>query len=165
MLNDEIQLIVKMLLNKYPQIEKMEFLQLKYERIYCFKCSNNIKCFLLVKDSLIENYIAIFVKNGNYKANLNFPNKIYISNDLLIKSEEYYENNKFKHEIMHNYYSKGKLKNKLYFNEIDQFHRLDGPAFISYSPTGKVIKRKFFLNDEMYDELSYEVKIACEKLN
>ena len=65
MLNDEIQLIVKMLLNKYPQIEKMEFLQLKYERIYCFKCSNNIKCFLLVKDSLIENYIAIFVKNGN----------------------------------------------------------------------------------------------------
>ena len=165
MLNDEIQLIVKMLLNKYPQIEKMEFLQLKYERIYCFKCSNNIKCFLLVKDSLIENYIAIFVKNGNYKANLNFPNKIYISNDLLIKSEEYYENNKFKHEIMNNYYSKGKLKNKLYFNEIDQFHRLDGPAFISYSPTGKVIKRKFFLNDEMYDELSYEVKIACEKLN
>jgi hypothetical protein len=165
MLNDEIQLIVKMLLNKYPQIEKMEFLQLKYERIYCFKCSNNIKCFLLVKDSLIENYIAIFVKNGNYKANLNFPNKIYISNDLLIKSEEYYENNKFKYEIMYNYYSKGKLKNKLYFNEIDQFHRLDGPAFISYSPTGKVIKRKFFLNDEMYDELSYEVKIACEKLN
>lgn len=165
MLNDEIQLIVKMLLNKYPQIEKMEFLQLKYERIYCFKCSNNIKCFLLVKDSLIENYIAIFVKNGNYKANLNFPNKIYISNDLLIKSEEYYENNKFKYEIMYNYYSKGKLKNKLYFNEIDQFHRLDGPAFISYSPTGKVIKRKFFLNDEMYDELSYEVKIACENLN
>ena len=165
MLNDEIQLIVEMLLNKYPQIEKMEFLQLKYERIYCFKCSNNIKCFLLVKDSLIENYIAIFVKNGNYKANLNFPNKIYISNDLLIKSEEYYENNKFKYEIMYNYYSKGKLKNKLYFNEIDQFHRLDGPAFISYSPTGKVIKRKFFLNDEMYDELSYEVKIACEKLN
>ena len=165
MLNDEIQLIVKMLLNKYPQIEKMEFLQLKYERIYCFKCSNNIKCFLLVKNSLIENYIAIFVKNGNYKANLNFPNKIYISNDLLIKSEEYYENNKFKYEIMYNYYSKGKLKNKLYFNEIDQFHRLDGPAFISYSPTGKVIKRKFFLNDEMYDELSYEVKIACEKLN
>lgn len=165
MLNDEIQLIVKMLLNKYPQIEKMEFLQLKYERIYCFKCSNNIKCFLLVKDSLIENYIAIFVKNGNYKANLNFPNKIYISNDLLIKSEEYYENNKFKYEIMYNYYSKGKLKNKLYFNEIDQFHRLDGPAFISYSPTGKVIKRKFFLNDEMYDELSYEVKIACENLS
>ena len=165
MLNDEIQLIVEMLLNKYPQIEKMEFLQLKYERIYCFKCSNNIKCFLLVKDSLIENYIAIFVKNGNYKANLNFPNKIYISNDLLIKSEEYYENNKFKYEIMYNYYSKGKLKNKLYFNEIDQFHRLDGPAFISYSPTGKVIKRKFFLNDEMYDELSYEVKIACENLN
>ena len=165
MLNDEIQLIVKMLLNKYPQIEKMEFTQLKYERIYCFKCSNNIKCFLLVKDSLIENYIAIFVKNGNYKANLNFPNKIYISNDLLIKSEEYYENNKFKYEIMYNYYSKGKLKNKLYFNEIDQFHRLDGPAFISYSPTGKVIKRKFFLNDEMYDELSYEVKIACENLN
>ena len=165
MLNDEIQLIVEMLLNKYPQIEKMEFLQLKYERIYCFKCSNNIKCFLLVKDSLIENYIAIFVKNGNYKANLNFPNKIYINNDLLIKSEEYYENNKFKYEIMYNYYSKGKLKNKLYFNEIDQFHRLDGPAFISYSPTGKVIKRKFFLNDKMYDELSYEVKIACEKLN
>lgn len=165
MLNDEIQLIVEMLLNKYPQIEKMEFIQLKYERIYCFKCSNNIKCFLLVKDSLIENYIAIFVKNGNYKANLNFPNKIYISNDLLIKSEEYYENNKFKYEIMYNYYSKGKLKNKLYFNEIDQFHRLDGPAFISYSPTGKVIKRKFFLNDEMYDELSYEVKIACENLN
>ena len=165
MLNDEIQLIVEMLLNKYPQIEKMEFLQLKYEKIYCFKCSNNIKCFLLVKDSLIENYIAIFVKNGNYKANLNFPNKIYISNDLLIKSEEYYENNKFKYEIMYNYYSKGKLKNKLYFNEIDQFHRLDGPAFISYSPTGKVIKRKFFLNDEMYDELSYEVKIACENLN
>ena len=165
MLNDEIQLIVEMLLNKYPQIEKMEFLQLKYERIYCFKCSNNIKCFLLVKDSLIENYIAIFVKNGNYKANLNFPNKIYISNDLLIKSEEYYENNKFKYEIMYNYYSKGKLKNKLYFNEIDQFHRLDGPAFISYSPTGKVIKRKFFLNDEMYDELSYEVNIACENLN
>ena len=165
MLNDEIQLIVKMLLNKYPQIEKMEFLQLKYERIYCFKCSNNIKCFLLVKDSLIENYIAIFVKNGNYKANLNFPNKIYISNDLLIKSEEYYENNKFKYEIMYNYYSKGKLKNKLYFNEIDQFHRLDGPAFISYSPTGKVIKRKFFLNDKIYDELPYEVKIACENLN
>ena len=165
MLNDEIQLIVKMLLNKYPQIEKMEFLQLKYERIYCFKCSNNIKCFLLVKDSLIENYIAIFVKNGNYKANLNFPNKIYISNDLLIKSEEYYENNKFKHEIMHNYYSKGKLKNKLYFNEIDQFHRLDGPAFISYSPAGKIIKRKFFLNDKIYDELPYEVKIACENLN
>src|SRR5574344_1997986 len=157
MLNDEIQLIVEMLLNKYPQIEKMEFVQLKYEKIYCFKCSNNIKCFLLVKDSL--------VKNGNYKANLDFPNKIYINNDLLIKSEEYYENNKFKHEIMHNYYSKGRLKNKLYFNEIDQFHRLDGPAFISYSPTGKVIKRKFFLNDEMYDELSYEVKIACEKLN
>ena len=96
MLNDEIQLIVKMLLNKYPHIEKMEFFQLKYERIYYFKCSNNIKCFLLVKDSLIENYIAIFVKNGNYKANLNFPNKIYISNDLLIKSEEYYENNKLK---------------------------------------------------------------------
>ena len=165
MLNDEIQLIVKMLLNKYPQIEKMEFLQLKYERIYCFKCSNNIKCFLLVKDSLVENYIAIFVKNGNYKANLNFPNKIYINNDLLIKSEEYYENNKFKCEIMNDYYSKRKLKNKLYFNEIDQFHRLDGPAFISYSPTGKVIKRKFFLNDEMYDELSYEVKIACENLN
>ena len=165
MLNDKIQLIVEMLLNKYPQIEKMEFVQLKYEKIYCFKCSNNIKCFLLVKDSLIENYIAIFVKNGNYKANLNFPNKIYISNDLLIKSEEYYENNKFKYEIMYNYYSKGKLKNKLYFNEIDQFHRLDGPAFISYSPTGKVIKRKFFLNDEMYDELSYEVKIACENLN
>ena len=131
MLNDEIQLIVKMLLNKYPQIEKMEFLQLKYERIYCFKCSNNIKCFLLVKDSLIENYIAIFVKNGNYKANLDFPNKIYINNDLLIKSEEYYENNKFKCEIMNDYYS----------------------------------KRKFFLNDKMYDELSYEVKIACEKLN
>ena len=165
MLNDEIQLIVEMLLNKYPQIEKMEFLQLKYERIYCFKCSNNIKCFLLVKDSLIENYIAIFVKNGNYKANLDFPNKIYINNDLLIKSEEYYENNKFKCEIMNDYYFKRKLKNKLYFNEIDQFHRLDGPAFISYSPTGKVIKRKFFLNDKMYDELSYEVKIACEKLN
>ena len=94
MLNDEIQLIVEMLLNKYPQIEKMEFVQLKYKKIYCFKCSNNIKCFLLVKDSLVENYIAIFVKNGNYKANLDFPNKIYINNDLLIKSEEYYENNK-----------------------------------------------------------------------
>ena len=165
MLNDEIQLIVKMLLNKYPQIEKMEFLQLKYERIYCFKCSNNIKCFLLVKDSLVENYIAIFVKNGNYKANLNFPNKIYIDNDLLIKSEEYYENNKFKYEIMYNYYSKRKLKNKLYFNEIGQLHRSDGPAFISYSPAGKIIKRKFFLNDKIYDELPYEVKIACEKLN
>ena len=165
MLNDEIQLIVKMLLNKYPQIEKMEFLQLKYERIYCFKCSNNIKCFLLVKDSLIENYIAIFVKNGNYKANLNFPNKIYIDNDLLIKSEEYYENNKFKYEIMYNYYSKRKLKNKLYFNEIGQLHRSNGPAFISYSPTGKVIKRKFILNDKIYDELSYEVKIACENLS
>ena len=118
MLNDEIRLIVEMLLNKYPQIEKMEFLQLKYERIYCFKCSNNIKCFLLVKDSLVENYIAIFVKNGNYKANLDFPNKIYINNDLLIKSEEYYENNKFKCEIMNDYYSKRKLKNKLYFNEL-----------------------------------------------
>ena len=165
MLNDEIQLIVEMLLNKYPQIEKMEFLQLKYERIYCFKCSNNIKCFLLVKDSLIENYIAIFVKNGNYKANLNFPNKIYIDNDLLIKSEEYYENNKFKYEIMYNYYSKRKLKNKLYFNEIGQLHRSNGPAFISYSPAGKVVKKNFFLNDKMYDELPYEVKIACEKLN
>ena len=165
MLNDEIQLIVEMLLNKYPQIEKMEFLQLKYERIYCFKCSNNIKCFLLVKDSLVENYIAIFVKNGNYKANLDFPNKIYIDNDLLIKSEEYYENNKFKCEIMNDYYSKRKLKNKLYFNEIGQLHRSDGPAFISYSPAGKIIKRKFFLNDKIYDELSYEVKIACEKLN
>ena len=165
MLNDEIQLIVEMLLNKYPQIEKMEFTQLKYERIYCFKCSNNIKCFLLVKDSLVENYIAIFVKNGNYKANLDFPNKIYINNDLLIKSEEYYENNKFKCEIMNDYYSKRKLKNKLYFNEIGQLHRSDGPAFISYSPAGKVIKRKFFLNDKMYDELPYEVKIACENLN
>ena len=165
MLNDEIQLIVKMLLNKYPQIEKMEFLQLKYERIYCFKCSNNIKCFLLVKDSLVENYIAIFVKNGNYKANLDFPNKIYINNDLLIKSEEYYENNKFKCEIMNDYYSKRKLKNKLYFNEIGQLHRSDGPAFISYSPAGKVIKKNFFLNDKMYDELPYEVKIACENLN
>ena len=165
MLNDEIQLIVKMLLNKYPQIEKMEFLQLKYERIYCFKCSNNIKCFLLVKDSLVENYIAIFVKNGNYKANLDFPNKIYINNDLLIKSEEYYENNKFKCEIMNDYYSKRKLKNKLYFNEIGQLHRSDGPAFISYSPAGKIIKRKFFLNDKIYDELPYEVKIACENLN
>ena len=165
MLNDEIQLIVKMLLNKYPQIEKMEFVQLKYEKIYCFKCSNNIKCFLLVKDSLVENYIAIFVKNGNYKANLSFPNKIYINNDLLIKSEEYYENNKFKHEIIHNYYSKEKLKNKLYFNEIGQLHRSDGPAFISYSPAGKIIKRKFFLNDKIYDELPYEVKIACENLN
>ena len=165
MLNDEIQLIVEMLLNKYPQIEKMEFLQLKYERIYCFKCSNNIKCFLLVKDSLIENYIAIFVKNGNYKANLDFPNKIYINNDLLIKSEEYYENNKFKCEIMNDYYFKRKLKNKLYFNEIGQLHRSDGPAFISYSPAGKIIKRKFFLNDKIYDELPYEVKIACENLN
>ena len=165
MLNDEIQLIVKMLLNKYPQIEKMEFTQLKYERIYCFKCSNNIKCFLLVKDSLVENYIAIFVKNGNFKANLNFPNKIYISNDLLIKSEEYYENNKFKYEIMHNYYSKGRLKNKSYFNEIGQLHRSDGPAFISYSPTGKVIRKKFILNDKIYDELSYEVKVACKKLS
>ena len=165
MLNDEIQLIVEMLLNKYPQIEKMEFLQLKYERIYCFKCSNNIKCFLLVKDSLVENYIAIFVKNGNYKANLNFPNKIYINNDLLIKSEEYYENNKFKCEIMNDYYSKRKLKNKLYFNEIGQLHRSDGPAFISYSPAGKVVKKNFFLNDKMYDELPYEVKIACENLN
>ena len=165
MLNDEIQLIVEMLLNKYPQIEKMEFIQLKYERIYYFKCSNNIKCFLLVKDSLVENYIAIFVKNGNYKANLNFPNKIYIDNDLLIKSEECYENNKFKYEIMYNYYSKRKLKNKLYFNEIGQLHRSDGPAFISYSPAGKIIKRKFFLNDKIYDELPYEVKIACENLN
>ena len=165
MLNDEIRLIVEMLLNKYPQIEKMEFLQLKYERIYCFKCSNNIKCFLLVKDSLVENYIAIFVKNGNYKANLDFPNKIYISNDLLIKSEEYYENNKFKCEIMNDYYSKRKLKNKLYFNEIGQLHRSDGPAFISYSPAGKVVKKNFFLNDKMYDELPYEVKIACENLS
>ena len=165
MLNDEIRLIVEMLLNKYPQIEKMEFVQLKYEKIYCFKCSNNIKCFLLVKDSLVENYIAIFVKNGNYKANLDFPNKIYINNDLLIKSEEYYENNKFKCEIMNDYYSKRKLKNKLYFNEIGQLHRSDGPAFISYSPAGKIIKRKFFLNDKIYDELPYEVKIACEKLN
>ena len=165
MLNDEIQIIVEMLLNKYPQIEKMEFLQLKYERIYYFKCSNNIKCFLLVKDSLVENYIAIFVKNGNYKANLDFPNKIYINNDLLIKSEEYYENNKFKCEIMNDYYSKRKLKNKLYFNEIGQLHRSDGPAFISYSPAGKVVKKNFFLNDKMYDELPYEVKIACENLN
>ena len=36
--------------------------------------------------------------------------------------------------------------NKKVLHYVDnKLHRLDGPAFISYSPTGKVIKRKFFL--------------------
>ena len=68
-------------------------------------------------------------------------------------------------QLVINYVMRANVIENIFYMKDKIKYRKNGPAFILYSPTGKIIKRKFFLNDKIYDELPYEVKIACENLN
>lgn len=107
--------------------------------------------------------IIITELNKNYN-NINqlFEMK-YVSKYIRFIYHIIYEIIKYKNYYIQYTYYFYKLKNIIYYDYSEKYHREDGPAYTCYNKNGKKL-RKYYLNDIRYNYKTYlKLLIKCKK--